>query len=174
MSLAKPVNDLMKRALEELLPVHRSLQEQGCFEQRGPFFLMASVEIRGVTARYCYEESVGGVPGDWEVPFHRIARSKHGISQRTGEDTVDVPLAEREAGDTQYWGSIVREFEGGRIIVAISGLQPWFDEALSGVFAGLLLGLLKDEELVPRGYEPDRREPHFLSEDYLDALQQVA
>lgn len=163
---AKRVNELMKKALEELLPMHASLKEQGCFEHRGPFFLMASVETIGA-GRFCYDESIGGVPGDWEVPFHRIARSKHEISQRTGKDTVDVPLAEREVGDTQYWGSVIREFEGGQIIVAISGLQPWFDEALAGVFASVLLGLLKDEKLVPQGFEPDRDKPPFLTEDYL-------
>lgn len=167
------IRDLTREALQKVLLVYAALKGEGAFEHRGPFYLLATVELEGHDP-VAFEGAFEGEPDEWQVPYDGIAGSKHGISRREGKDTVDVPLTDREVGDTQYWGSVVLEFEGGRIIVAISGLQPWFDEALSGMIARLLLGLLKHEEFVPRGPEPDRSKPHFLSAERLEELRAAA
>jgi hypothetical protein len=167
------IEQLISRAFTHMMRIYTALLLDGAFEHRGPFHLKTTVELNGQDP-VGWEQWVDGPPEKWEVPFDRIADSKHTISQRLGRDTVYVLLAEREVGDTQYWGSVVLEFEGGRIVVAISGLQPWFDEALSGVFARILLGLLKNEEQVPRGPEPDRSQPPFLTEEWLEEIKQAA
>ncbi|MEX1113005.1 MAG: hypothetical protein WD603_02665 [Patescibacteria group bacterium] len=166
--MAAQIQRQIQKAFGGMLAVYKGLEGEGYFGHRGPFHAKVSIELDGKRLVE-YEESLGS-PGPDRPPFDAIARSKHAISRRAGEDTVDVPLADRMIGDTQYWGSVVREFEGGRIIVAISGLQPWFDEALSGVLASILLGLLKHEELVPQGFEPDRSRPDFLTEEWLSEL----
>lgn len=170
---SKRIQQLIKIALMLVMRVYSGLKTKELFEHRGPFYFKATVELDGHDAIE-RELPFEGPPEDWETPFDKIARSKHDISQREGKDTVNVPLIDREVGDTQYWGSVVLEFEGGRIIVAISGLQPWFDEALSGMIARLLLGYLKHEEFVPRGPEPDRDKPPFLDAERLEELRAAA
>ncbi|PIQ68706.1 MAG: hypothetical protein COV91_02745 [Candidatus Taylorbacteria bacterium CG11_big_fil_rev_8_21_14_0_20_46_11] len=41
------------------------------------------------------------------------------------------------SGDTVYWGGVKRH----GIVVACSGVQPWFDKMFSGMIADMLVGI---------------------------------
>lgn len=76
-------------------------------------------------------------PRAWEHPYRDIARAKAKATWRTGVPTRIIRecmphlLAQ---GDTRYGGSV--NLDG--LIVAASGVQPWYDEAMSGIAANLL------------------------------------
>lgn len=76
-----------------------------------------------------YEFSFGN-PIKWEHRFDTIARAKALVTWRTGLPTHLVQQSFPyllQGRDTPLWGSV--NLEG--IIVAASGVQPWFDEMIS-------------------------------------------
>jgi hypothetical protein len=92
----------------------------------------------------------------WAHRYDNIARKKFGISVRTGLSSREVQQMRPdllEVDDTIYWGSAVV----GNIVVAFSGIQPWFDEAISYALAYLLRALIQDrlEELKASALEAD-------------------
>ena len=72
----------------------------------------------------------------WEHPFDKIARSKAQISARTGRSTAEVRPHHRLEDDTVWWGSVVLD----DIVVACSGVEPWFDEMFSMWIAATIRG----------------------------------
>lgn len=89
-----------------------------------------------------YEQALGRERGRWDADYFRFARAKARVSWRTQRDTAAVcALAPHLLGpeDTALWGSVAVD----GIVVAISGLEPAFDEAFSGVIAMCLRGLVK-------------------------------
>lgn len=105
------------------------------------------------------ERSVGADRDQWKHDFHAIALSKARISWRTGRPTAEVPLSEREAGDTKYWGSVVY----GMFVVAVSGFQPYFDRAVAGIIAADLRGMVDYVE----GCEVDLGEDVYGEGDFI-------
>lgn len=60
------------------------------------------------------------------------------------------------SGDTPFWGGVCRE----GIVVACSGVQPWFDRMIAGIAADVLIALARD------AFENDpevQRKESFLS-----------
>lgn len=82
-----------------------------------------------------YEESIGD-PAGWDADYGAYARGKARVSWRTGLGTHEV-MALRphllRARDTQVWGSVCLD----GIVVAVSGANPWFDEAFAAAVASL-------------------------------------
>lgn len=82
----------------------------------------------------------------WDADYQRFARAKARISWRTGLDSQQVQTRRPhllEAGDTLLWGSVCL----AGIVVAVSGMQPWYDEALSGSIAWFLTAIVKDRAM---------------------------
>lgn len=78
----------------------------------------------------------------WDADYAAFARAKARLSWRTGADSqrVQTGMPHRlEPGDTLLWGSVCLD----GIVVAVSGMQPWYDEALAGVVACCLRGIVK-------------------------------
>ena len=81
---------------------------------------------------------------EWEIEFDIIAQGKFNISGRTGLDSRMVQLTMPELIDPEdvlYWGSVVR----GTIVVACSGVEAYFDEAIANMVAGWCRALIQHE-----------------------------
>ena len=86
-----------------------------------------------------YEHSFTDRRG-WENPYDRIARAKTRATWRTGLPTRVIRECAPyllDVGDTRFGGSV--NLDG--LIVGGSGVQPWYDETLSGIGAYVLRGL---------------------------------
>lgn len=88
-----------------------------------------------------YEHSVGKDEGLWTDKYDDVAKCKalqlwHG-RQDGGTDILPHLLF---PGDTIYWGGVKRE----GIVVAVSGVQPWFDRMIAGLVADMIIGLSYD------------------------------
>jgi len=98
-----------------------------------------------------YEHAVGDV-SQWDADYGAFARAKAELSWRAGMDSRYVQqhkphlLAE---GDSLLWGGIV----SNGIVVAVSGADPWFDEAFAGSIA-LFLQALAKKGLAEQGNKP--------------------
>ena len=91
--------------------------------------------------------------------FGAVARSKAAIHYRTGRPSREVHDRAPHlllVGDTVYGGSA--SYEG--LIVAGSGVQDYFDEAISALLAATLWGLIKEQQAKVR--ESRAGEPFYL------------
>ncbi len=115
------------------------------------------IVILGIDGSIVYEQNVGP---DVETEKQllaictEIARSKAQIHFRTGRPSAEVQARRAHAlqvGDTIWGGSA--EHEG--IIVAASGVQGFYDEAICGIVASILWGLCVDAQSGHMG-KPDK------------------
>jgi hypothetical protein len=84
-----------------------------------------------------HEESFGLDVSEWDADYAEFARAKARLSWRTGRESHLLQTAQPfrlVRGDTALWGSVVLD----GLVVAVSGAEPAYDEALSGVVAMLL------------------------------------
>lgn len=82
------------------------------------------------------ERSIGD-PDEWEHDYRKIARNKAKQAWRNSQANILTQMlapATLEDGDTIFWGS----FEYYGVIVAASGIQPWFDMLVSAWVATAL------------------------------------
>jgi hypothetical protein len=87
-----------------------------------------------------YEHSVGN-PKEWEAPFDNIAKCKAlQLWTKRNDDRTGVIPHLLFPGDTPYWGGVDRS----GIVVACSGVQPWFDKMISGIVADIIVALAHD------------------------------
>jgi hypothetical protein len=90
-----------------------------------------------------YEESFGDV-ARWDADYAGYARAKAKLAWTTQRDSQsardDAPHL-LHAGDSLLGGAVHRD----GVTVAVSGLHPWFDEALATSVAGFLRALAKRE-----------------------------
>jgi hypothetical protein len=85
-----------------------------------------------------------GVPEEWEEDYEAIATGKIKMMAETGLNSrVAVLLhpALTSQGDVIWWGGVTRD----NIIVACSGVQPYFDEAISQTVLSLILAIIEDK-----------------------------
>ena len=78
----------------------------------------------------------------WDADYARFARAKALVSWRNQMDSHAVQALRPyllEPGQTLLWGSVCLD----GLVVAVSGMQPWFDEALAGVVACCLRAVAK-------------------------------
>jgi len=79
-----------------------------------------------------YEYSINRA--QWDADYAAFARAKARVSWRTGRashEVLSLTPHRLEPGDTLLWGSVCLD----GIVVAVSGMQPWYDEALAGMVA---------------------------------------
>ncbi|WP_233564510.1 hypothetical protein [Achromobacter sp. K91] len=96
---------------------------------------LARPEACDFASAILYEESVGD-PREWDADYGAYARGKARLSWRTGRSSHDVLALQPHllhAKDTRVWGSVA--IDG--IVVAVSGANPWFDEAFAAAIAYL-------------------------------------
>ncbi len=82
-----------------------------------------------------HEQSVGE-KSDWAYPFDEIARCKalQLWQGRNDDGQTDSNAHLLFPNDTPYWGGVKRH----GLVVAFSGVQPWFDQMISGMTADML------------------------------------
>lgn len=80
---------------------------------------------------------------NWEHAYDEIAKGKTEISARTGLTSREAQMMYPEllvSSDIMFWGNAVSV----DLIVSCSGVQPWFDEAISKTILGLCQALAHD------------------------------
>ena len=88
-----------------------------------------------------YEYSHGD-ESEWPHEFREIARSKaHQRWCGLNEDQTDIMPHLLAPGDTPFWGTA----EYKQVVVACSGVQPWFDSMIAGMVAHMCVALAHDE-----------------------------
>lgn len=87
-----------------------------------------------------YQESFGNTD-KWEHPYADIARCK-ALQLWTGRNDGRAGVIPHLlfSGDTPYWGGVKRD----GIVVACSGVQPWFDRLIAGIVADTIVALAHD------------------------------
>lgn len=88
-----------------------------------------------------YEHAVGDREM-WDADYRAFARAKAMVSWRSGLDGHVVQEIKPQllaVHDTVLWGSVVLD----GIVVAVSGADPWFDEAFAGAVAMCARALAK-------------------------------
>ncbi len=71
---------------------------------------------------------------NWDADYVQFARAKARVSWQARCDSHAVQALRPwlvRPGQTLLWGSVWQD----GLVVAVSGMQPWFDEALAGVVA---------------------------------------
>lgn len=126
------------KAVELALPMIQAAMESKTAGESG--FLYIVIMKPGVTAAAAsfedailYEHAVGDT-SKWDADYRGFALAKARVAWKTGLDGHVVQELKPhllEAGDTTLWGSIVLD----DIIVAVSGADPWYDEAFAGTIA---------------------------------------
>ena len=101
-------------------------------------------------------ECTFGTPESWPAPFDELARNKAAQAWRDSVSNIDHqtlhPSSLRE-GDVLFYGSFVY----GNIVVACSGVEPWFDMLVSGWIAVALEQLTINEYQTTKATDPTRR-----------------
>lgn len=85
-----------------------------------------------------------GDPEEWNHNYTAIARNKAALLWRGHDGRTDAMPHLLCVGDTPYWGGVYRD----GIVVACSGVQPWFDRMIAGIVADLCIGLAYDAWMV--------------------------
>lgn len=101
-----------------------------------------------------YEHAVGNRE-EWDADYAGFARDKARISWRTGLDSHAARYLQPHrlrSDDSGLWGSVC--IDG--ITVAVSGANPWFDEALAATVAYWFKAVTKAHALA-RPESPDLR-----------------
>lgn len=138
--------NIARHAVELCLPMINTAMESR--EAGASGFLYIVIMRPGVTPAQAsfsdailYEHAVGDI-SKWDADYGAFARAKAQLSWRTGMDSHEVQqnkpylLAE---GDSLLWGGVVTH----DIVVAVSGADPWFDEAFAGAIAMCVRALAK-------------------------------
>jgi len=92
----------------------------------------------------------------WEKPYDSIARCK--ALQLWGDrndDRTDIIPHLLFPGDVPFWGGVKRH----EIVVACSGVQPYFDKMISGITADIIAALAYDAYVK----DEDRNEGIYLT-----------
>lgn len=87
---------------------------------------------------YLLAEESFGDKSNWEYPYDSIAQCK-GLQlwHDRNDDQTDIMPHLLFPGDTPYWGGVKRH----KIVVAVSGFQPYFDKMISGMIADMCKGM---------------------------------
>jgi hypothetical protein len=78
----------------------------------------------------------------WDADYAHFARAKAEVSWRARMDSHAVQALRPwllRPGQTLLWGSVCLD----GLVVGVSGMHPWFDEALAGVVACCLKAMAK-------------------------------
>ena len=145
--------ELAEEALALALPTIEALMEEGHTSRKCMHLVVLAPDgeillERGVGPDAAKPESAAALQA-----FGIVARSKAAIHHRTGRLSREVHDRAPHlllVGDTVYGGSAA--YEG--LIVAGSGVQDYFDEAISAIVAATLWGLIKERQARYRDQRP--------------------
>lgn len=88
-----------------------------------------------------HEESLGD-SAQWDADYGAFARGKARLSWRTGLSSHEVLALKPHlllAKDLSVWGSVCVD----GIVVAVSGANPWYDEAFAATIAALFKAVVQ-------------------------------
>ena len=129
--------ELVEKAVDSVLPAVYAMMASGRLKRHNLHIVVLNPLVQPWNGTFeeaiLFEKSLGN-PYSWEHPYDKIARSKAEISWHTSLPSQMVQLRMPQhlvAGNTVYWGSAVLD----GIIVAASGVQPWFDQMIAGWIA---------------------------------------
>lgn len=138
--------ELAEQAVRLALPMLSSAMESR--EAGASGFLYIVIMRPGLKPAHCsfeeailYEHAVGD-PDAWDADYGAFARDKAELSWKTGLDGSVLQQFKPHLlteGDTLLSGGIVYD----DIVVAVSGADPWYDEAFAVTVAGLIKALAK-------------------------------
>lgn len=142
------------KAVELALPLMQAAMDSKTAGESG--FLYIVIMKPGVTPAAAsfedailYEHAVGDTD-KWDADYRGFALAKARVAWKTGLDghlVQELKPHLLEAGDTTLWGSIVLD----DIVVAVSGADPWYDEAFAGTIAFCLRAQAKAGIASQRG-----------------------
>lgn len=146
--------DAARRAVEIALPMMEAAMHSRLAGESG--FLYIVIMRPGVTPAtttfeeaILYEHAIGDT-SKWDADYRGFALAKARVSWKTrldGHVVQELKPHLLEAGDTTLWGSIVFD----DIVVAVSGADPWYDEAFAGSVAYCLRAQAKAGIAARRG-----------------------
>jgi hypothetical protein len=135
-----------QRAVDMVMPmIEAAMKDPGVGD--GGFLhivVMNPVAVPGDTSfeqAVLYERSIGDT-SRWDADYAAYARAKARTSWLSGMDTHtlrELQPHRLKHGDAGVWGSAVLD----GIVVATSGVHPWYDEAFSGAIAYALRAVAK-------------------------------
>lgn len=128
-------------AFEAIQRVVLPLLESSGFEafpfKRKMLHVVVLVPVRAGLPHLLCEYSVGRRE-DWPYEFDKIAQSKAGqLWNGRNDDRTDIMPHLLFDGDAPFFGGVKRH----GIVVACSGVQPWFDKMISGMVADMCIAL---------------------------------
>lgn len=128
--LSKEVAPLLKRRHGHLIVLVPSMKIEDVVESDH-----SDRSGHSIDPHVLYEQSVGD-ENEWDLPFHKIAHSKalQLWQGRNSDGQTDSNAHLLFSKDTPFWGGVKRH----GIVVAFSGVQPWFDQMISGMTADML------------------------------------
>ena len=148
--------DTARHAVELCLPTINAAMESR--EAGASGFLYIVIMRPGLTPAdgsfkdaILYEHAVGDT-SKWDADYGVFARGKAEVSWRTGMDSRLVKETRPHLyakGDSLLQGGVVLH----DLVVAVSGADPWFDEAFAGSVI-LVLRALAAKKLAEQGNEP--------------------
>jgi hypothetical protein len=132
----------VRRVIERARPIFENVANDRRVNQSGVLHLVImdpsiSPAEGAFEQAILHEESFGLDVSEWDADYAEFARAKARLSWRTGRESHLLQTAQPfrlARGDTALWGSVVLD----GLVVAVSGAEPAYDEALSGVVAMLL------------------------------------
>jgi len=100
--------------------------------------LVPEITDKGVRPFVLYEHSIGE---NWPHQFDKIAMSKaFQLWEDRNDGGTDIKPHLLYTGDAPYWGGVKRE----GIVVACSGVQPYYDRMIAGMIADMCVALSYD------------------------------
>lgn len=104
-----------------------------------------------VSPHVLYEEGIGGPPA-WEYDYMNIARCKAlQLWHDRNDGRTDFLPHLVFPHEAPLWGGVKRE----GIVVACSGVQPYFDRMISGMIADMCIGLAHHEWMMSKDRKDD-------------------
>ena len=168
--------DKAKKAVDMVRPAILAAMESGLTKRKDLHIIIVNPgtrpgDVENGEDAILYEESFGD-PSKWQHDYAAIDRAKAIASWRTSlpthvlRETMPYLLVASENGsDTPYYGSAVLH----GMVVAASGVQPWFDEWISYMVAAacraICIGVMQEEIL-----KNDKRD--FMWQRDLDHVSQ--
>jgi hypothetical protein len=139
--------ETIERAFQIASPVLEQAARDRAIGQSGVFHVvvldpMCTPENATFEEAILAERSYGKPRKEWEVDFAAYARAKARVSWHARRDSHAVQALApqlRQADDTPLWGGVYLD----GLVVAASGAEPQYDEAMSGMVALLIRALLK-------------------------------
>ena len=136
---------IAEQAIELTTPFIRNLMDKDAVNKAHLHVVVALRDESQFDRSYFVlaQTSFGDVD-QWKHNYNDIAHGKTEISARTGLASREVQTMHPELlleSDIMYWGNAV----SGDIIVSCSGVQPWFDEAISNAILWLCKALVQTE-----------------------------